>query len=104
MDSPITGKDIRDILDQSYNKRSFQEHTHKIEQIRNDIMNGKSFWDAVKTPFLDRDLNRDEVKEIIRKGLDQSGGKYKNLLSLFNLKDNEYKKLMKFLNGNRLSI
>jgi transcriptional regulator with PAS, ATPase and Fis domain len=81
VDSPITGKDIRD-----------------------SIKAGKSFWETVKAPYLNRDLNRDEVKEIIKRGLDQSDGKYKNLLTLFNLEDNEYKKFMKFLNGNRLNI
>jgi two-component system response regulator PilR (NtrC family) len=104
MDSPITGGDVRDILDQSSYRRSFEQSTHKIEQIWDNIRAGKSFWDVVKTPFLERDLNRDEVKEIIKRGLAQSGGKYKNLLELFNLKTNEYKKLMKFLNGNRLNI
>ena len=104
VDSPITGKDIRDIINQSHYKDSFNRRMDKIEQIRDSIKAGKSFWETVKAPYLNRDLNRDEVKEIIKRGLDQSDGKYKNLLNLFNLEDNEYKKFMKFLNGNRLNV
>jgi transcriptional regulator with PAS, ATPase and Fis domain len=104
VDSPITGRDIRDIIKQSRFKNYFNRRMDKIEQIRNSIKAGKSFWETVKAPYLNRDLNRDEVKEIIKRGLDQSDGKYKNLLNLFNLEDNEYKKFMKFLNGNRLNV
>jgi transcriptional regulator with PAS, ATPase and Fis domain len=104
VDSPITGKDIRDIINQSRCKDSFNRRMDKIEQIRDSIKAGKSFWETVKTPYLNRDLNRDEVKEIIKRGLAQAKGKYKNLLTLFNLEDNEYKKFMKFLNGNLVNI
>ena len=104
LDNPITGKDIQDIINQSRFKGSVDQRINKIEQIWNRIKAGESFWDAVKRPFLDRDLNRDEVKEIIKRGLAESDGVYKHLLKLFNLKANEYKKLMRFLNGNRLNI
>jgi transcriptional regulator with PAS, ATPase and Fis domain len=104
LDSPITGTDIREIIKQTRCKRAVDQRMDRIEQIWGDIRAGKSFWDTIKKPFLDRDLNREEVKEIIKRGLDQSDGKYKNLLVLFNLKDSEYKKFMKFLNGNRLNV
>jgi len=104
LDSPITGKDIQDIINQSRFKGAFDQRINKIEQIWNRIKAGESFWDVVKTPFLDRDLNRDEVKEIIKMGLAESDGIYKHLLKLFNLMGNEYKKFMRFLNGNRLNI
>lgn len=103
VDSPITGKDIHDIINQSRCKDSFNRQVDKIEQTWNSIKAGSSFWNTVKIPFLNRDLNRDEVKEIIKRGLVQAKGKYKNLLTLFNLEDYEYKKFMKFLNGNRLN-
>jgi transcriptional regulator with PAS, ATPase and Fis domain len=104
LDSPMTGKDIRDIILQNHGKNSFARRMDKVETTWNDLKEGKSFWDTVKKPFLDRDLNREQVKEIIKRGLTQSDGKYKNVLKLFNLEHNEYKRFMKFLNGNRLNI
>lgn len=104
LESPVTGDNIRDLINQTRYKSELEKKEGKIDETWNRINNGESFWDVVKTPFLDRDLNREEVKEIIKKGLDRAGNKYKNLLPLLNLKESEYKKFMKFLNGNRLSI
>ncbi|HEX7239091.1 MAG TPA: sigma 54-interacting transcriptional regulator, partial [Longimicrobiaceae bacterium] len=39
----------------------------------------ESFWEVVHQPFLDRDLNRAEVREIIARGLQSSCGSYKRL-------------------------
>jgi transcriptional regulator with PAS, ATPase and Fis domain len=104
LDSPMTGKDIRDIILQNHGKNSFARRMDEVETTWNDLKEGKSFWHTVKKPFLDRDLNRQQVKEIIKRGLAQSDGKYKKVLKLFNLEQGEYKRFMKFLNGNRLSI
>ena len=74
----------------------------KINTIGDEIKSGRSFWEVVKAPFLDRELNRSEVKEIINRGLLETGGKYKGLLKLFNLEEKEYKNFMRFLYENRL--
>lgn len=104
LESPITGKDIEEIIHQSSYMRTSEQRINKVDEIWTGIKEGKNFWETVKTPFLDRDLNRDEVKEILKRGLALCDNKYKNLLKLFNLADSEYKKFMKFLNGNRLNI
>lgn len=100
--SPITGKDIRDVINQTAGINGHQKHDGKIDQIWDDIKSGKSFWDVVKKPFLKRDLNRCEVKEIINQGLVNSLGKYKNLIKVFNLIDEDYHKFMTFLGEYRL--
>ncbi|MGA7615518.1 MAG: sigma 54-interacting transcriptional regulator [Thermoanaerobaculia bacterium] len=61
-----------------------------------------SFWDAVHTPFLDRDLNRAEVRELIRRGLTRAHGSYRQLLTLFGLPEEEYQRFMDFLRHHRL--
>lgn len=65
---------------------------------------GKNFWEAVHRPFLRRDLNRREVKEIIAMGLKETGGSFNRLLPLFNLKldKKEYQRFMKVLRVHRL--
>jgi hypothetical protein len=73
-----------------------------IDKIWYLLESGESFWDVVKKPFLNRELNRFEVKSIISKGLNQSNGKYKNCLKLFNIDSKEYKNFMRFLYDNQL--
>jgi len=94
----IIGQDIQDIIDQNSSKSFNSNKNRKTENIWAEIKSGKNFWEAVKEPFLKRSLNRDQVKEIISRGLVDSGGKYKDLLPLFNLPASDYHRFMSFLN------
>jgi DNA-binding NtrC family response regulator len=58
---------------------------------------GESFWTAVHGPFMAHDLTRDEVRILVRRGLQNTGGDYKSLLSLFNVPAGDYRRLMMFL-------
>ncbi len=59
--------------------------------------NGAGFWELVHSPFLDRSLNRSQVKGLIRQGLFDAGGSYRQLLDVFGLPAADYQKLMDFL-------
>jgi transcriptional regulator with PAS, ATPase and Fis domain len=98
----IEGRDIQQLINTSCPKKDFHDTSDNLNTIWNEIKSGKSFWEVVKAPFLDREIKRSEVKEIIKWGLQETGGKYKGLLKLFNLEEKEYKNFMRFLYDNRL--
>lgn len=98
----IDGRDIEAIIDTCSLAKYRPGPDEDLDNIWDKIKSGRSFWEAVKAPFLDREIKRSEVKTIIERGLQETGGKYKNLLSLFNLGKNEYKNFMRFLYYNRL--
>jgi DNA-binding NtrC family response regulator len=56
-----------------------------------------SFWDGVYEPFMRRDLNRGQVKAVIRKGLATSNGSYQGLLDNLRLPREDYQRFMDFL-------
>lgn len=58
---------------------------------------GEDFWKAIGEPFLNRDLNRSQVKAVVRKGLESTSGNYRELLQLMNLPESEYQRFMQFL-------
>lgn len=60
------------------------------------------FWEEVHRPFLERDLNREEVRGVISVGLEGARGSYKRLLDGFGMKPEEYLKFMDFLRHHRL--
>lgn len=63
---------------------------------------GESFWDVVHNPFMDRELNRNQVRSIVSKGLAQTQGSYKRLLRIFRIDEGDYHRFMDFLRHHRL--
>ena len=61
-----------------------------------------TFWTLVHQPYLDRELNRSQVRELISQGLERARGSYKRLLDVFGLRPEEYLKLMDFLRHHNL--
>jgi DNA-binding NtrC family response regulator len=61
-----------------------------------------NFWELVQQPYLDRDLNRLEVRKIVAEGLSRSGGSYKKLLDHFGVDQTDYLKFMDFLRHHQL--
>jgi transcriptional regulator with GAF, ATPase, and Fis domain len=76
--------------------------TSKSESFKNMVEDGRSFWDVIHQPFLDRDLNRVQVREIISQGLLAARGSYRRMSALFNIKPDHYQKFMDFLRHHRL--
>jgi hypothetical protein len=66
------------------------------------VEQGRSFWDIVHQPFLGRDLNRTQVREIISQGLPAARGSYRRMSVLFNIRPDHYQKFMDFLRHHRL--
>ena len=62
---------------------------------------GESFWEVIHEPFLNRDLNRLQVKAVMQRGL-QGTGSYKGLLKIFNIAEADYKKFLNFLQQHEL--
>lgn len=60
----------------------------------------ESFWLVVHGPFMARDLTREDIRGVIRAGLEQTRGSYKSLTELFNMKPEDYKRFLNFLRQN----
>ena len=64
----------------------------------------ESFWSAVYAPFMSRDLTRDDLRSLVRKGLEQTGGNYRVLTELFNMPASDYKRFLNFLRKHHCHI
>jgi len=58
---------------------------------------GESFWTVVYSPFMSRDLTREDLRTLVARGLEQTRGSYKGLVGLFNLSAQDYKRFLNFL-------
>jgi transcriptional regulator with GAF, ATPase, and Fis domain len=57
----------------------------------------ESFWTAVYPLFIDREITRANVREVVRKGLEEARGNYKIVARLFNMEPRDYKRFLNFL-------
>jgi DNA-binding NtrC family response regulator len=61
------------------------------------LTEGLSFWSEIHEPFMNRDLTRDDVRQIVEAGLAYTRGNYKMLVRAFNMPENDYKRFLSFL-------
>jgi DNA-binding NtrC family response regulator len=57
----------------------------------------RSFWSEAYEPFMRRDLNRGELRALIRLGLEYTHGSYRRLVTAFNMPPEDYKRFLTFL-------
>ena len=68
------------------------------------VKQGASFWETVYPMFLARDITRHDVRELVRRGLRESRGRYKSMLKLFGMSSRDYRRFMNFLAAHDCSI
>ena len=59
--------------------------------------NGESFWTVVYPEFIDRELTKTELRQLIKTGLERTHGSYRKLVELFGMKPSDYKRFLAFL-------
>jgi len=57
----------------------------------------ESFWNAVYPLYMNREITRSNVRDLVRKGLEEARGNYKIVLRLFNMESSDYKRFLNFL-------
>jgi hypothetical protein len=56
-----------------------------------------SFWSDVYDRFMDRDLTRQDLRDLMARGLAASGGSYREMLRLYGMSDDGYKRFVNFI-------
>jgi DNA-binding NtrC family response regulator len=77
--------------------RSERRHTISDRLYRQLTEGRESFWTAVYPLYMDREITRQQIRELVRKGLEDARGNYKIVTKLFNIEPNDYKKFLNFL-------
>jgi len=61
------------------------------------VVHRESFWTAVYAPFMLRDLTRDDLRGIVKNGLERASGNPELLLALFNMRPEDGKRFWSML-------
>jgi transcriptional regulator with PAS, ATPase and Fis domain len=57
----------------------------------------ESFWTTVYPLYMNREITRGNVRDLVHKGLEEARGNYKIVLKLFNMDPRDYKRFLNFL-------
>jgi transcriptional regulator with PAS, ATPase and Fis domain len=57
----------------------------------------QSFWTAVYPLYMQREISRGNMRDLVRKGLEEARGNYKIVARLFNMEQRDYKRFLNFL-------
>jgi transcriptional regulator with PAS, ATPase and Fis domain len=57
----------------------------------------ESFWTVVYPLYMQREITRSSVRDLVKKGLKEARGNYKIVARMFNMEDTEYKRFLNFL-------
>ena len=75
----------------------------RLDRLYEDLRSEEGdFWELVQEPFLDRELNRSEVRRLVGRGLRETHGNYGSLCQLWGVRQQQYQKFMDFLRHHRL--
>ena len=71
---------------------------HVADHLLERLASGTTtFWEQVHPLFMNRDITRHDLRELVGRGLASSGGNYRALLPLFGIAPHEYKRFLEFL-------
>ncbi|MBA2259393.1 MAG: sigma-54-dependent Fis family transcriptional regulator [Acidobacteria bacterium] len=57
----------------------------------------ESFWAAVYPLYMEREITKGNVRDLVRKGLEDARGNYKIVAKIFNMEQRDYKRFLNFL-------
>ena len=57
----------------------------------------ESFWTVVYPLYMQREITRGNMRDLVRKGLEDARGNYKIVAKLFNMEQRDYKRFLNFL-------
>jgi transcriptional regulator with AAA-type ATPase domain len=63
-----------------------------------------SFWEHVYPQFINRDLTRRDLTEVVRRGLVTTSGNYRALLQLFGMPPRDYKRFLNLLSTHDCTV
>jgi transcriptional regulator with PAS, ATPase and Fis domain len=93
-DVPIEIRTQRSI---SLRPKRERRRTVADELLKRMLVNKESFWTAVYPLYMQREITRGNLRELVSKGLEEAKGNYKIVTKLFNMEPGDYKRFLNFL-------
>ena len=91
------GPEIRTPSSIAGRPRKERRQTVADELFKKLVEDRESFWTSVYPLYMNREITRGNVRDLVHKGLEEARGNYKIVLRLFNMESRDYKRFLNFL-------
>lgn len=95
--NPVTGDEVRRLIGISPVPAARQEGEERVRDLEARLQAGEDFWRAVWQPFIRRDLHRDQVRDILRRGFAAHEFSLKKLSLCWGVSEKDFKKFIAVL-------
>jgi DNA-binding NtrC family response regulator len=97
----VTARDLPLEL-QNYSTLSVRPKRERRRTVADDLYKRlveerESFWTAVYPLYMEREITRGNMRDLVRKGLEEARGNYKIVARMFNMDQRDYKRFLNFL-------
>jgi transcriptional regulator with PAS, ATPase and Fis domain len=97
IDLPDLPSEVRAQENVAFRPRRERRRTVADELYTRLTENHESFWTTVYPMYMAREITRQHVRDLVRRGLEEARGNYKIVARLFNMESREYKRFLNFL-------
>ena len=91
------GPEIRTPSSIAGRPRKERRKTVADELFKKLVDDRESFWTSVYPMYMNREITRGNVRDLVHKGLEEARGNYRIVLRLFNMESRDYKRFLNFL-------
>lgn len=88
----------------AYRPRRERRRTIADELYQKLLDTGESFWTMVYPLYMQREITRGNLRDLVRKGLQEARGNYRIVVRLFNMPPGDYKRFLNFLRTHECQV
>jgi DNA-binding NtrC family response regulator len=88
----------------TYKPRRERRRTVSDELYQKLVESGESFWTAVYPLYMNREITRGNLRDLVKKGLQEARGNYRIVVRLFNMDSGDYKRFLNFLRTHECQV
>ena len=96
--------EIRAVPFGAYRPRRERRRTVSDELYQKLLDTGESFWTLVYPLYMQREITRGNLRDLVRKGLQEARGNYRIVVRLFNMPTQDYKRFLNFLRTHECQV
>lgn len=96
-ESDEIGPEIAEFFEKDFPSASAVHENGKLDRIWQELKDGKTFWEAVWDPFIERELDRETVKSVLNRAYSENSHNFKNMLRALHIEDSKYQNFMSLM-------